>query len=222
MLKTSYYDNWGYPIVGPEFTKVVYALMGQDCYFSGAPREVSLGTSTINAAESVIEGIVEREKVSFDDFTFFDLQTYRAYSDKFSGFYTLDELVLSKENLSVDYWKHDIVCPPQVEKLFQEYIGPLDPDIKVWKPDEAFAAGYSQTEMHSNTNGYWISQIKSAVHERKMLNGASSRMQLLAQRMLDKVPQLLIFVDNAGFPEYIRRNEGERYCLWSLYANRVN
>lgn len=97
MLKNAQYPCWGFSntalfvglgmqdpataTVFPEFNKVVYAMLGDHCYFSGTERE--LCTSTITAAESIIEAIAKQEGVDPLLVHWFDLQTYEGYGDPF-------------------------------------------------------------------------------------------------------------------------------------------
>lgn len=94
MLKEARYKCWGWPFSGfPEFNKVVYVIVGSCCYFSGIERKKR--TSTINAAESIIEAIAKQERIPMKEFRFFDLQTHRGY-DKRPGEYEFDELILEE------------------------------------------------------------------------------------------------------------------------------
>lgn len=88
MLKEANYRCWGYPMPGhPEFHKVVYYIEGNCCYFSGIER----GTSTINAAEDVIQSIAKQEKVALISLRYFDIQTHKGYY-KLPGKYQVNEL----------------------------------------------------------------------------------------------------------------------------------
>jgi hypothetical protein len=90
MLKETKYRCWGYPFPGcPEFHKVVYAIIGNVCYFSGTER----GTSTINAAESIIKEICTQENVPIKNLRFVDIQTHLGYR-KPSGVYMVNELTI--------------------------------------------------------------------------------------------------------------------------------
>lgn len=89
MLKEAKYHNDGYPIVGPEYGRVTYVIIGRRCIFSGLDGP---GLSTINYAEDIISAITAQEGVDPLRLTFYDLQTRRGYQGKVSGEYEFDEL----------------------------------------------------------------------------------------------------------------------------------
>jgi len=71
---------------------VVYTIVGNRCYFSGI--ECELRTSTINAAESIMQAISEQEGVPVNRLRWFDLQTHRGYGGKRPGEFKINELAI--------------------------------------------------------------------------------------------------------------------------------
>ncbi len=227
MLKTAQYPNWGWPVVGQEFGKVAYTTFDNCCYYSGlqpsyGPSD-AIATSTINAAESIIADILQREKRSWNDLCFFDLETRKGYHYP-SGIYTITQPNLGpSENgeygFRVENWKHDLECPGEVEKSFKELIGNLE--IKIWNPEEAHKAGYQPSTHHSRTSGYWIREIDSEKEIAEMLYKASAR-QTFSKLFLGHQPQNCILVDQKGFPKYLKMSEEDRYCIWRRALLRDN
>ncbi len=132
-------------------SRVAYAIFpDRRVVFSGITRE---GTSTINAAESIIQEICRREEIDPYAHRWFDLQTNRQYGDgRFNcphpGEFEFNELhfrpnphpgvtqqtdergqpytlVSTPEAYCVERWT-PVPCPPEVVAAFRECIG--DPD----------------------------------------------------------------------------------------------
>ena len=147
-MEKAEYPCWGagFGPMFPEFNRVVYAIVGDCCYFSGI--EKKFRTSTINAADSVITAICKQEGILPDRLRWFDLQTHRGYDSKQPGEFELDELVIlpnpddarrggaeeteiagvtavvitqDTHDIVVNYWISTL-CPPDIFLLFREYI----------------------------------------------------------------------------------------------------
>lgn len=118
-MEEAAYPCWGagFGPMFPEFNRVVYAIVGDCCYFSGI--EKKLRTSTINAAESIIMAICKQEGVFPNRLRWFDLQTHHGYDSKQPGGFELDEVVFKHD--SKVYWIPTL-CPPDIFLLFREYI----------------------------------------------------------------------------------------------------
>lgn len=224
MLKTAQYLPKG---------TVVYAIVGRCCYFSGLgpPYKVC---STINAAEDIILAITSQERRRVTGLRFFDLQTHRGYAKLPPGIYELDELIVkmqkplrAEQGVLVIGWRpihveHFIPaeCPPKVLELFREYIGEIDPAVKIWTPDEAERAGYAPTEFHAPNPGRCF-EI-SGLQDESLRLGRQLTPQVIAiaERMLgssflDRMAQIVIVVDYKGYSEYLKMSEGDRYAVWS-------
>jgi hypothetical protein len=81
-------------------------------------------TSTIDAAEEIVNEIAKREGVDPSTMTFCDLQTQQGYSNIKSGRFIIDELVCVTINVIVvlvTEWR-DSNCAPEVLRHFQGYI----------------------------------------------------------------------------------------------------
>lgn len=232
MLKIAYYPNWGYPTVGPEFGTVVYVIIGNRCYFSGTKRsygEPGGGvTTTINAAESILVAIAAQEGIPVMSLRFFDLQTYRGYHQP-PGTFALDELIFRRkerrqipkgvvvldtpEEITVKEWR-PTECPPEIEEIFREYIGVLDPAIKIWKPDEAVAAGYRPTEFHSLTSGWCFDYMGISARGADLTRQLFVQMPGVADAIGMPIGETWIVVDHRDHPDYLKASEGERFCIW--------
>lgn len=148
-LKEAEYPCWGVGFSGmPPHNKVAYIRMNDWVVFSGI--ELERRTSTINAAESIIEAIVEQEKIDIMSHRWFDLQTHRGYHSIYPGKFQFKELELTinprgerapestqtelegekfiiidsagERDFSVARW-NEISCPENIHDLFQECIG---------------------------------------------------------------------------------------------------
>lgn len=148
-LKEARYECWAHGPEFPEYNKVVYVIIGDCCYFSGI--EKNFRTSTINAAESIIQAISNREETNVAKLRWFDLLTYRGYH-KMPGGYELAEMIIGPntsflmadksgyvsievdgekgvlltggtEDFTVTYWNYKAPCPQEVLQIFHEYIG---------------------------------------------------------------------------------------------------
>ena len=85
MLKETFYEDLSHL---SKTTKVVYIIVDGCCYFSG----IETGTSTINAAENVIQAIAEQEGVSVDSLRYFDIQTRLGGYEREEGCFEINEL----------------------------------------------------------------------------------------------------------------------------------
>jgi len=219
MLKEAQYPNWGWPIAGVEYGKVAYAIIGGCCYFSGLTAS-GQATSTINAAESIVQAIADQEGVPIEKLRFFDLQTHRGY-DKPEGEFAFDELVFDDESLgqgkvSVSGWA-ERECPNGVIELFSDCIGKPDQPVKIWTPAEAKSAGYSPGTMASPNTGDCFSYIR-AVNERnkiaRKLMRRSPRLGAKAEQLLGHFRDTHIVVDHQNNPELLALSRNHRYCVW--------
>jgi hypothetical protein len=125
----------------PEFNEVLYLIEDNCCFFSGIGTENR--TSTINAAESIIQSIADQENVHIQTFRWFDLQTHLGY-DKASGDYEMDELLVEidrerPEGFTVTQWKHT-ECPPDVSEAFKDQIGKSE--FPILSAEEASKLGF--------------------------------------------------------------------------------
>lgn len=98
-------------------------INGSQCIFSGASDS---GTSTINAAESIVALICREEKRN--DLTFFDLQTYLGYSHYQKGEYDFNQLTVPIPFNMAKRWDYKmdwrpLPCPQEVLDIFRESIG---------------------------------------------------------------------------------------------------
>ena len=97
---------------------VAYKIIRKEVFFAGLIREA---TSTINAAEDIIRAICKAEEISWQDFTFVDIQTHRGYQ-KAPGEFKANVLKLgSGEELSVESWQ-PISLTKKVRQLFDDMI----------------------------------------------------------------------------------------------------
>ncbi len=227
-LKTVQYEGCYMTEESGPLHKVVYALYDDSIVFSGLHgiHEAPV-TSTINAAESVIDSILAQEHLVWHESQrYFDLLTHRGYPQYPSGFIRYTQLVLRKVDrppgFFVSHWHNDVPCPDHVLKDFAEHIGQPDPSIKVWKPDEALAAGYRPTETHSHSNGYWVDHISAGAEVLEMTEKASPQMKRFIRRMFGSQPAVAILVDHANEPAYLALSQGERYCIWSYNTIKGN
>ncbi len=116
MKKTKYRSVGCDPLYG----EIVYAFFGKKCIFCGITPDA---TSTINAAEEIIEAITAKEKIDPFWKTFYDLQTHRRYQ-KDPGEYEFDRLTLKwteDDQVFADGWSPE-ECPPDVLQAFHEFI----------------------------------------------------------------------------------------------------
>ena len=102
---------------------VVYYVEGDQCVFCGFS---NMSTSTINAAEAIILAIAKQENIDPKSLTFYDLQTYKTFSDKEPGEFELDIIDFNIYDGKVEDlgWTSFPDCPAWVLKLFAEHIGP--------------------------------------------------------------------------------------------------
>jgi len=93
------------------------------CVFSGTKND---GTSTVNAAERIVEAINGIEKKPL---AFYDLQTQKGYDYYSPGEYSFNLLSIKDEdNPEVLSWRpHQI--NPQILEVFKDHIGP-NPRLK--------------------------------------------------------------------------------------------
>ena len=149
-LQEAHYRCWGYGSDPgfPEYNKVAYIIIGDCCYFSGVEKEMR--TSTINAAESIIEAISHQENILAIALRWFDLLTYRGYNNK-PGEYELKELKIgpskdltskgwrlgllevngeealiyteAEQDFVIASWNDVALCPNEVLEIFRDYIG---------------------------------------------------------------------------------------------------
>ena len=119
MLKRAYYENLGWPTVGPQYGTVIYAIIGKRCVFTGIAR---LARSTINAAEDIILAIAKKENIKISDVTFYDLQTSVTYRHS-PGKFSFDRIKFSIENGEPTnlYWIPE-ACPRDVAEVFSCFI----------------------------------------------------------------------------------------------------
>ena len=201
----------------PEYNKVVYAILGNCCYFSGIERQYR--TSTINAAASIVQSIAEQECIPIAALRWFDLQTYRGY-EKRPGEYELDELAIGPtsnlqpteggitefeveggqailitqdtEDFRVTGWQ-PTQCPPEILELFRECIGEPRSLMVGLTPDEVRGRGYVAVD-HDQSLDVLTSIAKTWMRFHRDFAVA--------------------VVDNEGFPEDLARAEGKRYTMW--------
>lgn len=140
-----------YPNFWVGTSRLVYAVFdGARCVFSGLTRG-GTSTSTINAAERIIELIAQREEINPYGHRWFDLQTNKGYGGGHDcphlGEFEFDELVFTPnkhrgltetvgedgqpvtilgtpEAIHVTDW-HMVPCPPEVIAAFAVHIGDL-------------------------------------------------------------------------------------------------
>lgn len=114
-----------YPTFDGKPAFVVYAISDNQCIFSGITWPA---TSTINAAEGVVEAIAKNERRKVHSLRFFDLQTQRGYPGKEVGEFEFDELTLKLQGDRIaDVSWNPRECPPEIQGLFIPYIqGPVD------------------------------------------------------------------------------------------------
>lgn len=73
--------------------RVAYVIDGTSVYFTSIPvSDRKYVTSTINAAERIVEAISEVEHIDWRYFAFHDIQTWRGYEGKRRGYYAIDRL----------------------------------------------------------------------------------------------------------------------------------
>lgn len=218
MLKEAQYPCWGFGCGPqyPEFHKAVYVIISGCCYFSGTER----GTSTINAAESVIADIARREGKPIVALRWFDLQTYRGYR-KCPGECKLSELSIGptadleptkggvsrfeiegeqvmvvtqdEEDFRVTGWQKVEPCPPEVLELFKKYIGEPRSIPAGISAREARAQGFEATDLVDSELDvvvYWAEDFERS----------------------DKDFAFAV-VDNEKTPG-VKVEDGERYTLW--------
>ncbi len=212
-------------MVGPEFGTVFYAILGNSCYFSGINRTGGprSATSTINAAEDIITAIAKQEGIPAKKLQFFDLQTQEGYQ-KLAGVFELDKVVFEVtddgvvENLS---WSADVPCPPQVQYLFRDLIGDMDPAIKVWSPDEALRSGYAPSGRCSHNNGPCFELAGINKYQEELIEKMSGKARLMFSRLTSALKRTIV-VDNENHPYYLEVSKGKRYCLWNRDPLREN
>lgn len=118
MLKEAFYPN-----LNADFSTVVYAIIGNTCVFTKKGRR---GTSTINAAESIIFAICIKERMDPRSGLFYDLSTCQEYSHLQPGEFEFAQIHFRlEENQPVQpSWDTRQTCPSKIVKLFKQYIGP--------------------------------------------------------------------------------------------------
>ncbi len=89
-LKKARYENFG---GGNKYAEVAYEIFGDRCVFCGITPPHKR-TSTINAAESILQAIADQEGVPVTNLRFFDLQTQMGYNMA-PGLFEFDELVFT-------------------------------------------------------------------------------------------------------------------------------
>ena len=148
-LKEACYRCWGHGPKFPKYNKVLYVIIDDCCYFSGIEKD--LRTSTINAAESIIQAISGQEGINVARLRWFDLLTYSGYH-KIPGEYELAEITIGPDTLSlmadengciqievdgeegmllarggedfvVTCWDYKAPCPDKILEIFHKYIG---------------------------------------------------------------------------------------------------
>ncbi len=100
---------------------VTYIRFGDQIVFMGM---TSNCTSTINAAEEIVNEIAKREGVHPSTVTFYDLQTRQGYSHIRSGDFVIDELVCQIENgvvVGILEWREGH-CEYEALRYFQGFI----------------------------------------------------------------------------------------------------
>lgn len=127
-----------YPGTGPIFDgHVAYLVRGKEVIFTfhceGPWHE---HTSTINAAEGIVQAICQAERLQCYQHTFYDLQTKLGYPEQPHGWFSLDKLIFRGEDRITDVdWAtvaasknaHDpiepnMACPEGVLEHFRSYI----------------------------------------------------------------------------------------------------
>ncbi len=87
-------------------SKVRYIVLGNKVFFT-ATEDCSKITSTINAAEQIIEAICKKEGLRWDKFSFYEIQTAIGYPWNGEDFLEVDALAIVDLNgrPSVDRWQ---------------------------------------------------------------------------------------------------------------------
>ena len=103
--------------------RVVYAIEGSRCVFCGiSGRDAS---STINAAEEIVEAIVRLDGVDPKTMVFYDLQTTSGYPNKVPGDYDFDRLDVEVagggQRIIVNDWTPDD-CPEDILRKFAKHL----------------------------------------------------------------------------------------------------
>lgn len=86
--------------------QVAYVRLGDTVYFTGLMGP-DKATSTINAAEDVIRAISAAEQCSWQQLTFYDVETHRGYYKRPTGSYIINRLEVEsgqKGRPMVQYW----------------------------------------------------------------------------------------------------------------------
>lgn len=106
---------------GPEFNgKVIYLLDAYTIYFCGITPH---STSTINAAERVIQAIANDLGINYLDYEFIDIQTWHQYGSKKRGEFDADQLKFVSMNSRP--YVHDWVpfsLPEAILNVFKQFI----------------------------------------------------------------------------------------------------
>lgn len=94
----------GYPNFHVGSSRVAYIVDGDRVYFTGLDKH---GTSTINAAETIVKAIASEEERSWVGLEFFDLQTHTGYTSRNPGQYEIDRLRVKArcDELVIDGWE---------------------------------------------------------------------------------------------------------------------
>jgi len=104
-LKRVSYDGFNPPSTRSE---VVYMIQGNRIIFSATEDGVRKTTSTINAAEEIVQNICKAEGICWQDYVFYDVQTAIGYPHHNPDYLCVDELVI-KDNgdnwMNVEQWK---------------------------------------------------------------------------------------------------------------------
>jgi len=95
-----------------------YVITNDCCTFTAVDAQT---TSSINAAEDIVEAICAQEGCQFHQLRFFDLQTHLGYSSKQPGHFEYDEVELESLSGTPRWIKANL--PTEIRTLFAREIG---------------------------------------------------------------------------------------------------
>lgn len=104
-----------------KYNPVTYIVFGNQVVFMGMTSDC---TSTINAAEEIVNAIIEKEHLDPCAVTFYDLQTHMGYKHIKQGKFIIDELTCRVCNgvvVAVTNWREGH-CDYTALRNFQGYI----------------------------------------------------------------------------------------------------
>ncbi len=122
-----------------------YVIMdGNRCIYSGITRN---STSTINAAEGIINTICHREEFEPNEVKFFELLTCRGYGHLHLESCEYFPIVLELDdrgNVKDAGWDACLECPSDIREIFKDHIGTFTVPELTW--DQAVAQGFGLDE----------------------------------------------------------------------------